>query len=263
MTYLSVKPRQKKRYTYLLVLGAMLLVISIFWISVKRAMYNTVEPTLFVYGSAKHLLSFVPESVRTYVTSHRTLAMRVEQLTEEQELLRNELANKSAQVLELEGLLGYVHDTGTHEKVIVAYPLTGDITSLYKTIILSKGFKDGVTVDSIAFISGNQVVCRIKEVYTATARCELLTASDVITEGVTSSSSIVLTLSGRGSAYLANVPRDTPIEDHETVYLRSNPRFVIGEVKQVLHNDQDTAWHVFVEGAVNPRNASRLYVESR
>jgi hypothetical protein len=78
---------------------------------------------------------------------------------------------------------------------------------------------------------------------------------------VTSSSTITLSLVGRGGYFLANIERDTPVSVGETVYLRSNPKFIIGTVKQVANNNQDTSWHVFVEGAYNPVTSSIFYVQ--
>jgi hypothetical protein len=113
----------------------------------------------------------------------------------------------------------------------------------------------------MVYVRGYQAVCIIEEVYNATSRCRLLTASGVTTEGVTSSSSIAIPLVGRGGHYLANVARDTPISVGEKVYLRSNPKMVLGTVKQVLDNNQDTSWHIFVEGAYNPVTTSIFYVQ--
>jgi cell shape-determining protein MreC len=135
-----------------------------------------------------------------------------------------------------------------------------DITSLYSTILLSKGFKDGLDIGEIVTVRGGQAVCTIKEVYTSSSLCLLLTASGVTTEGVTSSSSITLSLVGRGGYYLANIVRDTPVTVGETVYLRSDPTMVLGTVKEVSNNDQDTSWHVFVEGVYNPMTSSIFYV---
>ena len=144
---------------------------------------------------------------------------------------------------------------------LTLYPLMQDVTKLYSTILLSKGFKDGIDIGDIVYVRGNQAVCTIQEVYTSSALCLILTASGVATEGVTSSSSITLTLTGRGGHFIANIPRDTPVEVGETIYLRSNQRIILGTVQQVANNNQDTSWHVFVEGAYNPVTSSIFYVQ--
>ena len=142
----------------------------------------------------------------------------------------------------------------------ILYPLLQDVTNLYSTILLSKGFKDDIDVGDIVFTRGNEVVCIVKEVYSASSRCSLFSSSGVVTEGVTSSSSITLSLVGRGGYYIANILRDTPVTVGELVYLRSDQKMIIGTVRQVANNNQDTSWHVFVEGQYNPISTSVFYV---
>jgi hypothetical protein len=119
-----------------------------------------------------------------------------------------------------------------------------------------------VSIGSLVYLRGNQVVCVVKEVYTDSSLCLLLSSSGEVTEGVTSSSSIVLSLVGRGGHFLADIARDTPVQNGEVVYLRSNPKMIIGTVRQIANNNQDTSWHVFVEGAYNPINSSIFYVQA-
>jgi hypothetical protein len=73
----------------------------------------------------------------------------------------------------------------------------------------------------------------------------------------------VLALVGRGGHFIADIARDTPVEVGEKVYLRSDPSMVLGIVKEVLNNNQDTSWHVIVEGAYNPVASSLFYVRKK
>jgi hypothetical protein len=110
-------------------------------------------------------------------------------------------------------------------------------------------------------VRGNQAACTVREVFSSTALCVLFTASGMKIEGVTSSSSITLSLVGRGGHFLADVVRDTPVSVGEIVYMRSNPKVILGTVKEVSNNNQDTSWHIFVEGAYNPVTSSIFYVQ--
>lgn len=232
------------------------------WPLVKRYSYNIFEPAVTGYGTAKQSFTFFPEFFNTYLVSHRSLMAQKKELEQKVEELENKVAEQD--VLLREGISGE-NSTSTsvmsNSKHLVLYPLMQDITKLYSTVVLSKGFKDGVTVGLTVYMRGYQAVCTIKEVYTSSSLCLLLTASENITEGVTASSSINLTLVGRGGAFLANVARDTPVTVGEKVYLRSNQKMVLGTVKQVLNNNQDTSWHIFVEGAYNPVTSSVFYVQ--
>jgi cell shape-determining protein MreC len=144
------------------------------------------------------------------------------------------------------------------------YPLMTDVTRLYSTVLLSKGFKDGVEKDAYVYVRGMQPVCVIKEVYTSTSLCELISASgiktDVVIEGG-ASSTIAITLLGRGGGvFLGDVARDTPVSKGDKVYLKSNPSMLLGTVVDVLNNNQDTSWRIFVNGAYNPVTSSIFYI---
>ena len=200
------------------------------------------------------------EFFTTYVTSRQSFIAKQKEQEQKIESLENELAEKDA-LLRENDLETSTSSGSLGRHSIVAYPILQDVTTIYSTILLSKGFKDGVTEGALVSLRGNQVVCQIKQVYTTTSLCALFTASGSTIEGVTSSSSITLSLVGRGGHYLADIARDTPITSGEIVYLRSNPAFVIGTVRSVANNNQDTSWHVFVEGAYSPVTSSIFYVQ--
>jgi hypothetical protein len=84
-------------------------------------------------------------------------------------------------------------------------------------------------------------------------------ASGVVTEGVTSSSSLTLSLVGRGGYYVADIVRGTLVKPGEVVYLRSNPKIVLGTIKEIINNDQDTSWHLFIKGDYSPTTSSVFY----
>lgn len=262
MTYLSGKAQKRRNYTHYIVYTCIFLIVVIFWLPIKKYSYKVIEPLVVRYGITKQSFVIFPEFFSTYLVSHKTLATKNKNLELEIERLLNELADKDAIIRE--GQFGgslSASSTTALAPLLVMYPLMQDSTRLYSTVMLSKGFKDGVDIGETVFVRGNQAVCTIKEVYNSSSLCLLLTSYGVSTEGVTSSSSINLTLVGRGGHYLANITRDTPVTVGELVYLRSNPRAILGVVKEVANNNQDTSWHVFIEGAYNPVTASVFYVQ--
>ncbi len=263
MIYLSGKAQKKRKYIRYVICAAIFIIVVFFWPTIRKVSFGVIEPAVIGYGNTKKSFTFFPEFFSTYLTSHQTLVTRQKVLELEVERLENVLADKDALLREREGSIG-IHTSSTllASRVLTMYPLMEDITKVYSTVLLSKGFKDGVAVGSLVYVRGDQVVCTIKEVYIRSSLCSLMSSSGEVIEGVTSSSSIVLSLVGRGGHFLADVVRDTPVQNGEIVYLRSNPRMIIGTIKQVANNNQDTSWHVFVEGAYNPANSSVFYVQA-
>jgi cell shape-determining protein MreC len=264
MTYLSGKAQQKKRYSRYGVFAVMFITVVFFWPRLRPTLFATLEPAVVGYGSTKDSFSVFPEFVSTYFVSHKKLVAHQKELEQEIERLENDLVTTQSLLREKtdEEASGVSSSTfSMSSRALVMYPLMEDITRVYGTVLLSKGYKDGVTAEALVYLRGNQVVCTIKEVYPSSSLCKLLTSYGETVEGVTSSSSITVSLVGRGGHYLANIARDTPITKGEIVYLRSNPKMVLGTVSYVANNNQDTSWHVFVEGAYNPVTSSLFYVQ--
>jgi cell shape-determining protein MreC len=267
MTYLSGKAhKQKQGYMYLLYV-ALLGVLVVFWVSFKGHMFPVFEPVVIYYAEAKSSVKSIPEFFATYTTSRSTLIQKTKTLEVTIENLENEIAEKDAQIKEFSDVSSVLGSTSLGS-VLVMYPLMNDITRIYSTILLSKGYKDGVEKDSYVYVRGLQPVCIIKEVYTSTSLCELLSSSGIITDAVVvgdaSSTMISVSLTGRGGGtFLGDVARDTPISVGEKVVLRSDQSMTIGTVVDVLHNNQDTSWHVFVRGSYNPITSSIFYFHKK
>ncbi len=262
MTYLSGKAQKKRSYVKYALCVSVFLIIVIFWPQVKAFSYKVLEPVTVKLGFTGKSLQMFPEFFGTYITSHKALALKNKNLASEIDQLTTMLSEKDAALRELTlKQTGKELATSTRSEIIVMYPLMQDVTKVYQTVLLSKGFKDGIDVGNMVYVRGNQAVCTIIEVYNASSKCLLLTADGVTTEGVTSSSSVNVSLVGRGGHYLANILRDTPVTVGEIVYLRSNPKIVLGKVKSIANNNQDTSWHVFVEGVYNPVTTSSYYVQ--
>lgn len=265
MTYLSGKAKQQKARIRYGIFFVIFLFLLFFWPSVRLHVYSVLEPVLVRYSIVKKTLGLFPEFFKINTSSNRLLVLKNKELEITIERLENELALRntstkdtvspsSERSSDIEKNLPIIRE-------LVLYPIMQDKTKIYSSLILSKGFKDGVEVGKIVYVRGRQAVCTIQEVYTSTSRCVLLSASGVVTEAVTSSSSISVDLLGRGGSFLSNIARDTPVAVGEKVYLKSDQSMVLGTIVEVANNNQDTSWHLFVRGAYNPLTSSIFYLE--
>lgn len=261
MTYLSDKARSKSKYINIPLTCIVCALFIYYWSSFRAMAYPFVEPVLRGYGSSKIAAKVVPSFVSTYMTSHKTLADNNRNLELTIERLENELAAKDALIRE-RTFLDNEKNINT-SPILVMYPVAEDVTKLYSTILLSKGYKEGIEKNGLVYVRGMQPVCEIIEVHDRTSLCELLSKGNRITEGVTSSSSIMLTLVGvGGGSFLASIPKEMNVSIGETVYLRSNPAYVLGTVVSIKENDQATGVKIYVQGAYNPVTSSVFYMKT-
>lgn len=262
MTYLSGKTRTQRKY-FNMALGAVAFALFIyFWPAFKAVTYPLVEPLVQGYGGTKGTVTLVPGFVSTYLTSRSALFEKTRMLEAEVERLENQVAERDA-IIKEQALIAS-SSVALTSRVILMYPVAQDSTRLYSTILLSKGFRDGIEQGGLVFIRGQQPVCDIVEVYDQTSLCELLSKGGRLTEGFTASSSIALSLKGEGGgSFIAEVPNNTPIIVGEDVYLRSDQAYKLGTIVAVLNDEQATGATVYVKGMYNPVTSSVFYFRPR
>lgn len=263
MKYRSGRRNNRIKYINILLAFVAFGLFIYYWPQFRTVARPLIEPVMRGYGGTKGFLNFFPESFTTYFSSRNDLATRNADLEMEVERLENRLAERDA-LLRERALLAGVSAEPQLAPSIVMYPIAEDITKMYSTILLSKGYKDGVEKSALVYVRGLQPVCEIVEVYDKTSLCELYSKGNRITEGVTSSSSITLSLSGiGGGSFIAEAPKGALIAVGETVYLRSNQAFTLGTVVLIKEDEQSTGAKIYVRGAYNPVTSSLFYMNAR
>lgn len=260
MTYLSDKSKKDKKYKKYSIYAVILIAFVYFWPSVHSKIFPVLEPAAIFYGDSKTSFIKIPSALSTYFSSRSLLAEKNRALELDVERLENELAEKDEIIKENNFIQENVSDKPS--SVLVMYPIMRDITTMYSTVLLSKGFKDGVEENDMVYIRGRNPACVIYSVSDKTSLCKFLSASGVVTEGVTSSSSIVLSLSGNGGgSFIADIPRGTDVTIGDTVYLASDKTMELGNIVDVNRDDQATSWKVYIRSMYNPVTSSVFYLK--
>lgn len=258
MTYLSGRKRNQKKYLYYSVVVILFCFIVYFWPAFRVKVYSYAEGPLISYFSSKTAISNTVSNIHAYFSSRNTLLEKNLALSLTIERLENELAEKNSMIKEED----LIKSSGSSVPLstLVLYPVAQDLTRIYSTVILSKGFKDGVIEHSIIYVRGRQAVCTVTEVYDRTALCTLYSSSGQKVEGTVSSSTTLYLEGAGGGSFVAEVPRDTNITEGDTVYLKSNQTFTLGTVTSILRDNQMSSWYVYVKGAYNPVSSNVFYM---
>lgn len=263
MTYRSGRSKAAQKYINLALGLVAFSMFVYFWSEFRSTVYPTFEAFVRGYGGTKQGIKIMPSFVTSYFSSRTGLVQEKRDLELTVERLENILAEREAFIREQ--IL--IHGSGTPEgssPVIVMYPIASDITKLYSTLLLSKGFRDGVEKGGIVYVRGLQPVCEVVEVYNETSLCELLSKGGRETEVVTASGSLQLILQGAGGgSFVAETPKGTAVLVGEQVYLRSDPSFVVGTVIAIQDDKQATGAKLFIRGAYNPITSSVFYIRVR
>lgn len=264
MTFHSGRAKKNTTRNYLIAFFLFIAVVF-FWLSLRSFLHPIIEPLMFTYGDIKTSIGKVSSQLHVYVESKQNVIEKNKLLQQQVEQLENTLAEKEANLRETT-LIESEKSLAPTSGILIMYPIMIDTTRIYGTIVLTKGYKDGVEKDSFVYIRGLQPVCKIEEVYTSTSLCKLISADGVSTDAVilTSSTTLNVQLIGRGGGtFLAEVPRDTTVEIGNKVLLRSDQSMNLGTVVDVLKSEQDTSWHVIINGTYNPVTSSVFYIRKK
>lgn len=263
MTYLL--DRNRKRKNIKLFFGTVLFfIVIVFWSPVKNFSYPVLEPVLIFVVSIKDFVFSVPENISVYFHSKNYYDNRIKNLEQNVEDLENKLANDE-DIIRSQDLLNDVRNnlsTSTKSpKIIITNPLLKDWSSIYDTIILSKGFSDGVSVSDIVYIRGMNPVGKIEKVHSKTSELYLFSAGGNKIDGVLKDEKSIPLVGVGGGNFIANLPKDFSISIGDNIYYASKGGGLIGTVSDIKNEIQDTFLKVYVKGKYNPMDVNNFYIE--
>jgi cell shape-determining protein MreC len=256
MTYHSVKKKQTPRIVYFGVVLFILAGVIFSWVHIRGALASIFVPFAESYGISTTFVGRAVVQMDTTLTSKHTLGVENAQLRLNVERLENELAENMAHTRELEDVVTLA--TSTLSPVLVMYPLVTDYSRLYSSILLSKGFKSGISLNDIVYLRGRQAVCTIIEVRANSSLCKLFSAYDEQTEAVVGGTTLFMKGNG-GSSFVAEVTKDQHVEEGAVVYLKRDQTLSVGIVTQVDRDPQSAFWKIYVRGMYNPLSSMVFY----
>ncbi len=267
MTYLSDKTASRRRIFKLILVIVILSILSFAWVEIRSTLAPAVVPTYVATHSVLSKIIGVPYSIVNYFRSHDSLSLQIKNLENRTEELENQIAILKAENLSLSGSEGINSADGSKERVkpyIAMYPIAQDLTKLYSTLLLSKGFKDGLVEDSLVYVRGRQVVCKVVEIHSSTSLCELFSASLNLVEGVTTETKENINLIGDGGGnYVAHVPKESNYKIGEEIMYKAEQTMKLGDIVDIKNDPQDVFVWVYIRGTYNPVTSSIFYVDKQ
>ncbi|HCC05833.1 TPA: hypothetical protein DEP94_00490 [Candidatus Nomurabacteria bacterium] len=268
MTYLSDKTKKRRKVATLIFVITALLLLSFGWVQIRSTLSPVALPV--VSTSNKFLKSIIntPYLVINYFRLRASYELEKTNLQNNIEELENKIVLLQAENNSLKGIeinTTEITETSAKEIVkpnIILYPLAQDITKLYSTILLSKGFKDNIKENSIVYIRGRQPVCIIEEIHSTSSLCKLLSSHGNTVEGVSveTKENIILTGDGGGN-FLALLPKESNFVVGEDIMYKVNQTMKLGSIVDIKKDPQDIFVRVYVRGAYNPVTSSLFYVD--
>lgn len=182
---------------------------------------NTFSGISFLFQSKKSLLA---ENTRLQIENSRVISL----LTD-----RNVLADENVKLKES------LNRKGSAD-VVLATILAKPNRSLYDTLILDIGKKDGIKIGDYVFAGGVLPFGEIVEVSDYISKARLFSTPGVETQAVISGSDTYVTLVGRGGGnFEVSVPREVPVEKGTLLTIPNLTPYVLAEAVEVISDPRD------------------------
>lgn len=263
MTYHSARAKRNTRYARIFLFLALVCALLFAWSYVKNILYPVALPIAGTYAAVRDTGTGIPHMLITYFASRHDDQVKIENLQADIERLENKLAL-------VNGTYATGTETGTttlyakpldNIKTVELYPVVRDITTLYNTVVLSKGFTSGIEEGSIVYVRGYQAVGYIAEVHKTTSTMRLYSSANQKVEGVIKDIDTSVTLVGQGGgSYIIEVPKTVAISVGQYIYVSGAQNMILGTVVEVKNDPQDTFTKAYVRGAYSPTRAHIFYV---
>lgn len=257
MTYLSDKRKQNTRFKIVFGIFIAAAALIFFWKYIVIGVSPVTLPVVQTYASSRDGVMGIPHAIVSYFTSRNVYEQKISTLELEIERLENVVAAQSRSDDDLSA-----STTLREASTIRAYPIVEDMTGLYDTVLISKGFVDGVTEGSKVYLRGRQVVGTITQVHKNTSLVSLYSASGSTVRGVIPELSLAFTLDGAGGgSFTVIMPKTLAPTEGMAVYLESDPTMILGTIVRIENDPQDIALRLYIRGVYNPSSSHTLYVE--
>ncbi len=238
--------------------------------------------SFFVFASVAIIVFLIAPLVRNFARGPEWLHTQVievekaaiTQLTPKADIiarnteLKNQIESYKAQLLELQTLrdentklrteLSYIK---TPSEVIVAGVLAKPSQSLYNSLVIDQGSKNGITVGQLVVTQGTIGLGKISSVSANTATVELFSGPQFDTNLVMKNQNITVPAKGKGGGnFEIHIPREIVVTDGDMLALPEHPSIAVGVVKSIIFDPRDPFQTVLARTPVNLQELSFVEV---
>jgi cell shape-determining protein MreC len=262
MSYLLDKKIKRKKFFYL-TLGVVFL-ISLFYFR-AGIFYGLSSVSQVIFHPVLTLGQALGEKFQkagSYFLSKNSLFL-------ENQTLRSELNEKDIQIVDynfileenksLKEILGRKNEKAT---MVLTAILAKPNQSIYDTLIIDAGTKQGIKIGETVFALGNLPIGRIGEVYPNSSKVILFSNPGEKTEAVVSGKNVFMEVIGRGGGNFEMIlPRDFILQKGDQVALPGIHADVLARVETIISDPRDPFIKALLTSPVNVQELKFVQVE--
>ena len=262
MSYLQDRKIKRTRNTILATIAVILLIIFILSRpAVSSALSSLFQRLGIAFWKGGEATSSLVEQGGTLVVSKSSLIKERDEL--KQQIAELEAKNLQTSLLETENeqLKNLMSKTEGKQFTLAAI-LARPNRSLYGTLIVDKGERDGVTVGSHVFAEGVLPLGLVSEVYATSSKVTLYSSHGEKNSVIVACKNIEAELLGRGGQnFEMTFPRDVEIPQGTLVTLPGLSTYPLAIVEKVIFDPRDPFQKVLLRSPVNIQQLEWVQIE--
>jgi len=203
---------------------------------------------------------------KNYFISNNFLTLKIDNL-------KKDLIEKDFEIFKLrESLNISANSLGQSlKKILIVNELERNYFEIYESILLDKGFRDGVKKNDEVFIAPNYYLGKIGRIERESSLLFLAGGNGNKIEGVlkvnsqniniSSDQSLVVDLSSLGGTdFYFEIPKEFNLSIPSLIYLKSDETKIIGNIIKIVEVENSLYNKVYVQGFYNPNLNQQFYI---
>lgn len=262
MSYLLDKKIKRKKFIVGVFCVVILTILFYFRLGIFNV-FSSVSQTIFrpvlVFGGD---ISEKLKSVGSYFVFKKTLYNQNQDL--EYKLNENVARNLNYDLIlnENQSLKEILNRKDTNIKLVLSAILSKSNQSIYNTLVIDTGIKDGIKVGDIVFALGNVPIGRVSIVYDNSSKVTLFSDAGEKTQAIISGKDIFVEVVGRGGGnFEIIVPKDFILQKGDQIILPGIHPYVLAVTETVISDPRDSFVKALLVSPVNIQELRFVEVE--
>jgi cell shape-determining protein MreC len=266
MSYLLDKKIKRKKFLNI-VLGVFVLIILFYFRSGIFGGLGSVGQILFrpilIVGNN---IGEKFKSVGSYFVSKNYLYNQNQKLQAEVDFNNARNSNYDSVVVEnasLKEILGRISQGPSLRKMILGVILSKPNQSVYDTLVIDVGTKQGLQIGDMVFALGDVPIGRISDIFSNSSKVILFSNAGEKTQAVVSGRDIFLEVVGRGGGNFEMIlPRDLILQKGDQVVLSGLHPYLLAIVQTIISDLRDPFQKALLTSPVNIQELKFVEVET-
>lgn len=271
MSYLLDKKNQRKKIFSGAIFVFVFLIIFYFRVGVWNGFSYVTSKIFSPFLVVGRGVSEKFGSLHTYFLSKNSLYQNNLNLKSDLESYQAQISNYNTVVADDATLKDMLGRNDTKTKTMVATILSKPNKSLYDTLVIDIGSKNGIKVGSVVLslgytIQGDPIgvvpIGKVSEVYDTTSKVVLFSNPGEHTQVVTSQKDVYAEVVGRGGGNFEMVlPKGSAMQKGDQVVLPGINSYIVGIVQTILSDPRDAFAKALISSPVNIQELKFVEVE--